>query len=324
MIPYEAANDEHRPELAAEGSCHDDEFSSLLGNTAGNSLTDVGAVRLEEDCLPVGVVAEAVEATARARAEALRKRSAELAREVLARAEQDVRELLAQGLAQDEFAAQSAEIVARADREVRQILAQGRTDAAVVEMRAGQQAAELRAHAVAMAGTSPDPLDTDAADPDGLPDPLLEGTDPDPWQEHVAQAMLVETPALVVDETPSELFLDEPRESEAPTVEVLVASQAVAGMTAGGSPSEPCFATLRAAPLPTENGVVRYRVTGALTFATMLAFEQAVSRLPGVSSASVTPEPDDVAVLKLTTSDASLIAPLLVCMPGIQLQIEAA
>jgi hypothetical protein len=56
----------------------------------------------------------------------------------------------------------------------------------------------------------------------------------------------------------------------------------------------------------------------------MLAFEDAVSRLPGVNSASVTPEPGDLATLKLTTSDPTLIPPLLVCLPGIQLQIETA
>jgi hypothetical protein len=95
-------------------------------------------------------------------------------------------------------------------------------------------------------------------------------------------------------------------------------------MAAGGSSDEPCFASLRATPLPAAAGELRFRVTGTLTFATMLAFEQAVSRLPGVTSASMRPEPYDVAVLALTASDASLIPPLLVCLPGVQLQIEAA
>jgi hypothetical protein len=77
-------------------------------------------------------------------------------------------------------------------------------------------------------------------------------------------------------------------------------------------------------PLPTVDGNVAYQVMGSLTLATMLAFEEAVSRLPGVRSARVTPEPGDLAILTLTTTDAALIPPLLTCLPGVQLQIEAA
>jgi hypothetical protein len=103
-----------------------------------------------------------------------------------------------------------------------------------------------------------------------------------------------------------------------------VAPQAVIEMASGRSSSEQSFATLRATPLPTENGVVQYRVFGSLTFATMCVFEEAVGRLPGVNAASVTPEPDDQAILKVTCSDPTLIAPLLTRLPGIQVQIEAA
>ena len=56
----------------------------------------------------------------------------------------------------------------------------------------------------------------------------------------------------------------------------------------------------------------------------MLAFEQAVSRLPGVTSVSVVPQPNDVATLSLTSSDPTLVAQLLESLPGIQLEIESA
>jgi hypothetical protein len=69
---------------------------------------------------------------------------------------------------------------------------------------------------------------------------------------------------------------------------------------------------------------MRYRVTGSLTLATLLAFEQAVAKLPGVKSASVTPEPGDVAILKLVATDSALIVPLLVRLPGVRMEIVAA
>jgi hypothetical protein len=272
------------------GACHDQEFASWLGVPSDDPLPDSGSVRLEEDCLPVTVVADAVEATARVRGEALRKQSAERARKVLAQAEQDVRALLAEGLPESEFAARSGEIVARADREVRQILAQGRTDAEVIEMRVGHQAAEMRAHAA----------------------------------DHAADVMLLEAQAPDPDDTSDAPLSDDTDSEDRSVVQILAEPHAIVEMAAGGSSDEPCFASLRATPLPAAAGELRFRVTGTLTFATMLAFEQAVSRLPGVTSASMRPEPYDVAVLALTASDASLIPPLLVCLPGVQLQIEAA
>jgi hypothetical protein len=272
------------------GSCHDEEVASWLGVGSDDSLSHAGAVRLEEDCLPVAVVADAVEATARVRGDALRKQSAERARDVLAEAERDVRALLAEGLPESEFAARSSEIVARADREVRQILARGRSDAEVIEMRVGHQAAEMRAHAA----------------------------------DHAADAMLLDDQVPESDLTPHEPRSDETEFAERPAVEILAEPHAIVEMASGRSADEPCFASLRAAPLPSPTGELRFRVTGSLTFATMLAFEQAVSRLPGVSLASVTPEPSDVAILALTASDTSLIPPLLVWLPGIRLQVEAA
>jgi hypothetical protein len=301
----------------AVGSRPADEFSAL-GFESTDQHAALGAVHLEEDCLPVGIVAEAVEATARSQAEAVRKDSAARAGEVLAEAEREVHELLSGGLPEAEFAARSADIVTRADRVVRQILAQGRTDAEVVEMRAGHQAAELRAHAAAM--LSPN----DFGDAEPMPGPhltLVESDQPDDLAAQAPAGWADLAPATDTYETASDRHAEP--EDEAP-VEVLMSPQAIVEMSGGRSTADGYFATLRALPLPPTDGIVAYRVAGSLTLATMLAFEEAVSRLPGVGSASVTPEPGDLATLKLTTSDAALLAPLLVCLPGIQLEIEAA
>jgi hypothetical protein len=90
------------------------------------------------------------------------------------------------------------------------------------------------------------------------------------------------------------------------------------------SPNPPvaAFATLRAQALPAEQGELRYWVRGRLTLATLLAFQQAVSRLPGVTSARVSAEPDDVADLRLKTTDPSLVQQQLLSMPGVDLQVE--
>jgi hypothetical protein len=82
------------------------------------------------------------------------------------------------------------------------------------------------------------------------------------------------------------------------------------------------FARLRAQAMPAEPGELRYRICGRLTLAMLLAFQQAVGRLPGVTSASVSAEPDDVADLRLKTSDPSLFEQLLLSMPGVELQLE--
>jgi hypothetical protein len=155
-------------------------------------------------------------------------RSADLAREILTHAEQEVRELLAQGLAPAEQSARSRAIVARAQREVSDILAHGRDDAEVVDVQ--------------------------------------------PSAEPVAFQ----------------------------------------------------FASLRAHALPSEEGELCYRLSGRLTLATMLAFQQAVSRLPGVTSARVVAEPDDMAVLRMKTSDLAQVQPLLVSMPGVKLEVDPA
>jgi hypothetical protein len=155
-------------------------------------------------------------------------RSADLARDILTHAEQEVRELLSQGLAPAEQSAQSRAIVARAQREVSDILAHGRDD--------------------------------------------VEAMDVHPSAEPVAFQ----------------------------------------------------FASLRAHALPSDQGELRYLVSGRLTLATMLAFQQAVSRLPGVSSARVAAEPGDVAVLQMKTNNPAGVQELLVAMPGVKLEVDPA
>jgi hypothetical protein len=88
------------------------------------------------------------------------------------------------------------------------------------------------------------------------------------------------------------------------------------------NPAVAPFATLRAQALPAEQGELRYRVRGRLTLATLLAFQQAVSRLPGVTSARVSAELDDVADLRLKTTDPTLVRQLLLSMAGVDLQLE--
>jgi hypothetical protein len=82
------------------------------------------------------------------------------------------------------------------------------------------------------------------------------------------------------------------------------------------------FARLRARALPSDHGELYYRLSGRLTLATLLAFQQAVGRLPGVTAARVSAEPDDVADLRLRTSDPSAFQDLLVSIPGVELQLE--
>jgi hypothetical protein len=209
-------------------SSHDEELSSLLGRE--NSP--------EADCFPLDGVMDAASGSARART-----RSADLAREVLARAESEVRDLLAQDPLAADWTHRSADIVAHAQRQVREILAEGRTDVG----RWQQQ-----------------------SEPTTLPD----------------QAILEEGPG-----TPA---------------------------------TNQSFASLRAVVLPSEAGSLRYRVSGQLTLATMLAFQYAVSRLPGVDSARVDPEPNDVAVLSMMTNDSTLVHRLLQGMSGVHLQMDSA
>jgi hypothetical protein len=61
-------------------------------------------------------------------------------------------------------------------------------------------------------------------------------------------------------------------------------------------------ATFSLSPLPPEGDVQHYRVTGPLTFANMLALEQAVARLDGVTSANLVPQREGEATLTLVSA----------------------
>jgi hypothetical protein len=90
----------------------------------------------------------------------------------------------------------------------------------------------------------------------------------------------------------------------------------------GPEPAVVPFARLRARALPSDDGELCYRLSGRLTLATLLAFQQVVSRLPGVTAARVSAEPDEVADLRLRTSDPTAFEQLLVSIPGVELQLE--
>jgi hypothetical protein len=213
---------------ATASSSHDEELSSLLGR--GNAAFEHSQDPLSRDvdCFPLDGVVDAPHALARTHDSALPTRSGDRAREVLARAELEVRDLLAQDPLAADWANRSSEIVARAQRQVGEILAQSRNSPEIIE--------------------------------------------------------------------------------EAP----------------GAATTDQAFATLRAVVLPSEAGALRYRVSGQLTLATMLAFQYAVGRLAGVDSARVDPEPDDVAVLSMMTNDSTLVHRQLERIPGVHLRIDPA
>ena len=251
---------------ATASSLHDDELSLLLkrGGAALEPTTE--PIGLEADCFPLDGVIDAAAASARARSTALHTRNADLAREVLARAEHEVRDLLAKDPRAPDWTRLSADIVARAQRQVREILAQGRNDAEVLD---------LRADLIADTHTESDVSEQATSS-------ALIGPEPGRWQ---------------------------PQSVEEGSVTM-----------ATGQP----FATLRAVALPSEAGTLRYRVSGQLTLATMFAFQYAVSRLPGVASARVDPEPQDLAVLSMLTNDSILVHRQLERMPGVRLQMDPA
>ena len=101
--------------------------SSLGVEAAASVERDTDVIRPQADCLPADevVVVNAAQATAQARSEILRTQRADLASALLVRAEQEVRDLQARELPAADRMERSREIVARAQREVTEILAQG-------------------------------------------------------------------------------------------------------------------------------------------------------------------------------------------------------
>lgn len=56
-------------------------------------------------------------------------------------------------------------------------------------------------------------------------------------------------------------------------------------------------------PLPPEGDTQRYRLIGSVTFASMLALEQVVSQLPGITFVKISPSAEDGPILALTSVD---------------------
>ena len=307
----------HEASSATTSSRIDEELSSLLGRANAEPEYDVVAVSLEADCFPLDGVVDAVNATARARSQALRTRSAGLARGVLARAEQEVRDVVAQQLPAADETERSRDIVARAQREVSEILAQGRNDAEVVELRAGLRAADLRAQADSLTEIRGD---VDASD--RVVALAITHPDPDFWR----QAEPVTPPGanwVRPKGLPVDLPRVQPERLQARVAgDVFISAHAILEEGPNTAAPDQYFATLRASAMPSEDGELRYQVSGRLTLATMLAFQQAVSRLPGVNAARVEPMSNDVAVLNITTNDSTLVRGLLGSMAGVHLQID--
>jgi hypothetical protein len=64
-------------------------------------------------------------------------------------------------------------------------------------------------------------------------------------------------------------------------------------------------ANLQLDALPASGDLQRYRVSGVLTLAGMLALEQTIAGLPGVSYAMVSPAPDGASATLLVRSEDS-------------------
>jgi hypothetical protein len=74
-------------------------------------------------------------------------------------------------------------------------------------------------------------------------------------------------------------------------------------------------------PLPTYGDEVRFRVTGPLTFARIMALEHALQSLDGVSSAVVIPEGGEAATISFVAEDAAGAIEDLLRVPGLPLEI---
>jgi hypothetical protein len=91
------------------------------------------------------------------------------------------------------------------------------------------------------------------------------------------------------------------------------------------APPAPTFSAapdqLLLTPLPTYGDQVRYRVTGPLTFARIMALEHALQGLDGVSSAVVIPEGGEAATISFVAEDAARAIEDLLRVPGLPLEI---
>jgi hypothetical protein len=77
-----------------------------------------------------------------------------------------------------------------------------------------------------------------------------------------------------------------------------------AAIPEGRIASAPGEATpLTLVPLPPDGDTQRYRLMGSVTFASMLALEQVVSQLPGITFVKISPAAEDGPLLALTSVD---------------------
>jgi hypothetical protein len=76
-------------------------------------------------------------------------------------------------------------------------------------------------------------------------------------------------------------------------------------------------------PLSERGAHLRYRISGRISFPGMLALSRAVSQLPSVVSATVSPESKDVVVLAAEVRNVESFLTDLAIIPGFAVRLEA-
>ncbi|HZT06968.1 MAG TPA: hypothetical protein VFC51_08045 [Chloroflexota bacterium] len=70
------------------------------------------------------------------------------------------------------------------------------------------------------------------------------------------------------------------------------------------------------------SGSLRCKVAGALTYATLFALEQAISRFNGVTFVNITPESGDEAILSLFSENPERVLRDILKLPGFRIRLE--
>jgi hypothetical protein len=206
-------------------------------------------------------------------------------------------------------------IIQRAEERAAQVLERTNAEATAAERRA-------RLSAEAMLAEAQVRLDQFLADRVGE-------VEEEPGPVDVAADTPPEEPAEPVSEyEPIPAFEAplEPELAEPATVPVYVEPPEISEPSEVSAISEPTSSTYAVAsdqilltPLPSDGDRVRFRVTGPLTFARIMALEQALQSLDGVSSAVVTPEGGEAATISFVAQDAARAVDDLLRVPGLPL-----
>ncbi|HZT08936.1 MAG TPA: hypothetical protein VFC51_18075 [Chloroflexota bacterium] len=193
---------------------------------------------------------------------------------------------------------EAREIIQRAEARAQQIIELSVSEAAGILRRARQQADAI----VAEAQLALDAFVDDYGPQEAEPTPIVE--------ERLARPTVSAEPA-------AEFAQPEETPLAAPVAHELVAA-ADREPAAGDGP-----APLLLSPLPFEGNRARYRVTGQLTFARVMALEQALRGLQDVESAVVTPESSEEACIAFISPHPGETVESLLTVPGLALQMAA-